>query len=412
MSLDLSPDGRTIVFDLLGDLYTLPITGGTATRVTSGQAMDAQPHWSPDGTSIVYVSDRHGADNLWLANADGSNARPLTREENRTFVSPTWTPDGKYVVVSRNGAGAGYNLFLYHRDGGTGVQLTGTGTTGPAAPAAAPAFPSNYVGAAFGPDARYVYSAVRTAAGGGYNQVTLDWQIAVYDRRTGKTFVRTQAPGSGMRPALSPDGKWLVYATRRDSLTSLRIRDLATGDERTLAPDVQRDDQESRYSRDLLPPYAFTPDSKALVVAHHGRIWRVGGRRRCADHDPVPRRSRPDDHGRDHARVRVRRLDPDRAADPQRDAVAERQAARVHGARQVVAARSRDVPDVDDRRRAGGELPAAAPHVVAGRRRVLPLLVARRSPCRLRDVERADRRRRVPRARRRAERVAGHAGAA
>jgi Tol biopolymer transport system component len=280
LSLDLSPDGKTIVFDLLGDLYTLPIAGGKATRITSGQAFDAQPHWSPDGKSIVFVSDRAGSDNLWIADGDGSHARALTREENRIFISPTWTPDGKFVVASRNGAGAGYNLFLYHKDGGgAGLQLTGA-----PAPNAAPnagggppaqTFPSNYVGAAFGSDARYVYSAVRTAAGGGYNQTSLDWQIAVVDRQTGKTFVRTQAPGSGMRPALSPDGKWLVYATRRDSLTALRLRELATGDERWLAPDVQRDDQESRYSRDLMPPYTFTPDSKALVVAHHGHIWRI-----------------------------------------------------------------------------------------------------------------------------------------
>ncbi|MDB4915636.1 MAG: WD40-like beta Propeller containing protein, partial [Gemmatimonadetes bacterium] len=270
LSLDLSPDGKTIVFDLLGDLYTLPIAGGKATRLTSGQAFDSQPHWSPDGKTIVFVSDRSGTDNLWLVNANGSGARALTREDARTFISPTWSPDGKYVVVSRNGAGAGYNLFMYHKDGGTGLQIT----TSPAANA--PFATSNYVGAAFGNDPRYIYSAVRTAAGGGYNQTSLNWQIGVYDRKTGKTFVRTQAVGSGMRPELSPDGKWLVYATRRDSLTALRIRDLATGDERWLAPNVQRDDQESRYSRDLLPPFSFTPDSKAVIIAHHGKIWHIG----------------------------------------------------------------------------------------------------------------------------------------
>src|SRR4051812_43846777 len=134
LSLDLAPDGKTIVFDLLGDLYTLPIAGGKATRITSGQAMDAQPHWSPDGKTIAFVSDRAGSDNLWLVDPDGSHARQLTREDNRTFISPTWTPDGKYVVVSRNGVGAGYNLFLYHRDGGTGLQLTGAPTAGQGAP--------------------------------------------------------------------------------------------------------------------------------------------------------------------------------------------------------------------------------------------------------------------------------------
>ena len=277
LSLDVSPDGRTIVFDLLGDLYTLPIEGGKATRITSGQAFDGQPHFSPDGNTIAFVSDRTGNDNLWLMNANGTGAHALTREDARTFISPTWTPDGKYVLVSRNGTGAGYNLFMYHRDGGTGLQLTTSPPTTPVPGAGGGnAGPSNYVGAAFGSDPRYIYSAVRTAPGGGYNQTSLNWQIAVYDRRTGKTFVRTQAVGSGMRPELSADGKWLVYATRRDSLTALKLRDLATGDERWLAPNVQRDDQESRYSRDLVPPFAFTPDSKAIVIAHHGKIWRIG----------------------------------------------------------------------------------------------------------------------------------------
>ena len=280
LSLDVSPDGKTIVFDLLGDLYTLPIAGGKATRITSGQAFDGQPHWSPDGLSIVFASDRTGSENLWLVNADGSKPRALTREEGRAFISPTWTPDGKYIVVSRNGAGAGYNLFMYNKDGGSGLQVTGntpapTPVAGGSGGGGGAFTPSNYVGAAFGKDPRYIYSAVRTAAGGGYNQVTLNWQIGVYDRKTGKTFVRTDAVGSGMRPELSPDGKWLVYATRKDSLTALRLRELATGDERWLAPNVQRDDQESRYSRDLMPPFSFTPDSKAIVIAHHGKFWRI-----------------------------------------------------------------------------------------------------------------------------------------
>jgi Tol biopolymer transport system component/imidazolonepropionase-like amidohydrolase len=277
VSLDVSPDGKTVAFDLLGDLYTIPIGGGQATRLTSGQAFDGQPHFSPDGKSIAFVSDRSGSENLWVMNANGTGAHALTREDGRTFISPIWSPDGKYVIVSRNGAAAGYSLFMYHRDGGTGLQLTPTPAATPAAGAGGGGgFPSNYVGAAIGNDPRFIYSSVRTAAGGGYNQTTLNWQIAVYDRRTGKTFVRTQAVGSGMRPELSPDGKWLVYGTRTDSNTSLRLRELATGDERVLAPSVQRDDQESRYSRDLMPPYSFTPDGKAIVIAHHGKIWRIG----------------------------------------------------------------------------------------------------------------------------------------
>src|SRR5262245_16277371 len=129
MSVDVSSDGRTLVFDLLGDLYTLPITGGTATRITSGQAFDALPRFSPDGKQVAFVSDRNGSSNLWIANADGSRPRQLSRTERFTYVSPTWAPDGRAVLVSRNNAlrnGGAFDLYLYQLDGGAGQRLTGT----------------------------------------------------------------------------------------------------------------------------------------------------------------------------------------------------------------------------------------------------------------------------------------------
>ncbi len=279
LSLDVSPDGKTIAFDLLGDLYTVPVTGGSATRITSGQAFDGQPHYSPDGKSIVFVSDRSGSDNLWVVNPDGSDVKALTRENDHGFLSPTFTPDGKYVVVSKTmtWSGSSYNLWMYHVNGGTGLQLTGSDSSGGrgAAPAGGRGGgPNNFVGPAVDPNQRYIYAAMRNG-GGGYNQTSLGWQIGMFDRENGRTFIRTDAPGSGMRPEVSPDGKWLTYATRVDSVTSLIIRDLASGDEHVLVPRIQRDDQESRFSRDLVPPYAFLPDSRSLVIAHHGHLWHV-----------------------------------------------------------------------------------------------------------------------------------------
>ena len=148
MSLDLSPDGRTIVFDLLGDLYTLPVTGGTATRITSGSGFDGQPRFAPDGKSIVFVSDRSGSENLWLVNPDGTNARALTRGNAQAFISPDFTPDGQYVVTSKSG-----DLWLYHIAGGSGLKLTGVTppATGGGGGAAAPA---NLMGASVSPDGR------------------------------------------------------------------------------------------------------------------------------------------------------------------------------------------------------------------------------------------------------------------
>ncbi|MBK7599021.1 MAG: PD40 domain-containing protein [Acidobacteria bacterium] len=78
MSLDISPDGRTILFDLLGDIYTLPITGGEAKPLLTGMAFDSQPRYSPDGRLIAFIKGRDGADNPWIANADGSGLQQLS----------------------------------------------------------------------------------------------------------------------------------------------------------------------------------------------------------------------------------------------------------------------------------------------------------------------------------------------
>lgn len=132
MSIDVSPDGETVIFDLLGDLYTLPIAGGKATRLTHGPAMDAQPRYSPDGSRLVFVSDRSGAEQLWIMSVDGNDARPVTRGDNGHYASPTWTPDGNYIVAARNVSQTAaftdaYDLYMYHVRGGTGIRIMGGG---------------------------------------------------------------------------------------------------------------------------------------------------------------------------------------------------------------------------------------------------------------------------------------------
>lgn len=198
MSLDVSPDGQTIVFDLLGDLYTVSIDGGQAGRITQGMAFDAQPRYSPDGRSIVFISDRNGSDNVWIANADGTNPRKLTSDERTFFISPEWSPDGDYVIVSKSteivARPQDFHLFLYHKDGGSGIQLTGADSSseGPRSFEA-----RAHLGATFGADSRFVYMS---ASGGGYGS----WQIAVLDRATGHLFQRTHEMASGLRPVVSP----------------------------------------------------------------------------------------------------------------------------------------------------------------------------------------------------------------
>ncbi|MGD8278642.1 MAG: amidohydrolase family protein [Gemmatimonadota bacterium] len=263
ISVDVSPDGNTIAFDLLGDLYTLPIAGGSATRITEGLAFDGQPRYSPDGTKLLFVSDRSGGDNLWTLDLATGDTAQLTKGNTNTWMSPDWTPDGKYVVASKGETRLGVvRLWMGHIDGGSGAMIHKT--------------PANLKtnGAAVSPDGRWIWYARRMNAWD-YNASFPQYQIAVYDRETGKDYTRSSRYGSAFRPTLSPDGRWLVYGSRYEDQTGLRIRDLATGEERWLVVPVVRDDMESIGDRDALPGMAFTPDSRSLIATWDGHIWRV-----------------------------------------------------------------------------------------------------------------------------------------
>jgi len=273
MSLDISRDGKTIIFELLGDLYTLPIEGGEAKLLMGGLPFDSQPRYSPDGKWLAFISDRDGGENLWLAKADGSEPRQLSKDKHSTFASPSWTPDGQFVVVSRSTdlPFAAFELWMYHVKGGAGVQITKYRSK----PDQPPDQWFNAVGAVATPDGKYLYYTHRNKGFNPYNVVFPLSQIVRRDRRTGDEDTITDAQGSAFSPMLSPDGQKLIYGTRHETETGLRIRDLATGEERWLKYPVDRDDQESLYSRDFLPCYAFTPDGKEVVVAYGGKFHRV-----------------------------------------------------------------------------------------------------------------------------------------
>jgi len=272
LSLDVSPDGEQIVFELLGDLYLLPIEGGDATSLTTGMAFDSQPRFAPDGERVVFVSDRDGTDNVWTVAIDGSDPEQLTSETGKfLFVSPEYAPDGSHVIVAKTSWGLRtHELWAYHVDGGKGIQMT--------VAAASPDTPtnqrSNTLGAVYSPDGRYLYFA-RKYGGFAYNVQFPQWQVARRDLKTGEEDYLTQAQGSAFRPRLSPDGRLLVYGTRYEHQTGLRLRNLDSGEDEWLVYPVERDEQESRHTRDLLPGYAFTPDGSAILYSVDGGIRRM-----------------------------------------------------------------------------------------------------------------------------------------
>jgi Tol biopolymer transport system component/imidazolonepropionase-like amidohydrolase len=268
MALDVSPDGRTIVFGLLGDLYTLPIGGGTAKRLTSGMAWDHQPRFSPDGKRIAFTSDRSGTENVWMMNADGSNPRPVTREANRFSNSPAWSPDGQWIVVRRRLTDVSslgtVEVWMYSVLGGSGVQITKKLEWGDANEPA------------FSPDGRYVYFSGRPQRFQYDRNVYQGiWQIRRFDRVTGRIVTLTDGPGGSAHAAFSPDGRTLSFVRRVRAKTVLFLYDLATGRERALWDGLSNDNMEGFAWTGTYPNYAWTPDGRAIVVYANGGFARV-----------------------------------------------------------------------------------------------------------------------------------------
>lgn len=260
MSLDISPDGKTIAFDFLGDIFTMPITGGKPVQFTKGLAFDTHPKFSPDGSKLLFVSDRSGGENIWWFAMDKTDSLQVTKGNTDHYQSAEWSPDGNYIIGSRGTRNL--KLWMFHKDGGSGAQLISK--------------PDNLktIEPAFGPNNRYVWFAQRNAAWN-YNAQLPQYQLAVYDRDNGEVEVKTFRYGSAFSPTLSPNGKYLVYGSRYNDQTGLILRDLQNGDETWLAYPVQRDEQESIAPLGVLPAMSFTPDSKELVASYGGKFYRI-----------------------------------------------------------------------------------------------------------------------------------------
>lgn len=285
MNVDVSPDGTRLVFDLLGDLYTLPIAGGEATALTSGLAWDMQPRFSPDGQWIAFTSDRGGGDNIWVIRAGAtdqqsardSGLRQITSEEFRLLNSPVWSPDGRHIAArkhfsSRRSLGAG-EIWLYAVGGmdaglADGVQLT-----------VKPTDQKDLGEPAFSPDGRYIYYSWDATPGGAF-EYNKDSNGQIYiisrlDRVKGETESWVTGPGGAVRPTPSPDGTRLAFVRRDRFQTGLYVQDVASGEVRKLNDSLERDMQETWAIHGVYPGMAWTPDSKSIVYYAHGRLHRI-----------------------------------------------------------------------------------------------------------------------------------------
>lgn len=118
----ISPDGKTIAFSWQGDIWTVPSTGGHASRLTVHPAIDSNPHWTPDGKRIVFSSTRYGSPDVFVMNADGSDIKRLTFDSGQEIPTAV-SPDGRFVYGSTSDFGP-WDCFRVSIDGGGVTRLT------------------------------------------------------------------------------------------------------------------------------------------------------------------------------------------------------------------------------------------------------------------------------------------------
>ena len=273
------PNRRLVAFDMLGDIYVMPISGGTPTRIAEGLSYEQQPRWSPDGSRLAFVSDRGGGDNIWLMNADGSSKKQLTKEDFRLLNQPSWSPDGRYIVAKKHfttarSLGTG-EVWLYHVDGGSGVQLVKRENEKHQKELGEPTF---------SPDGQYVYFT-RNITPGAIFQYAQDsngalFAIDRYEMDSGETHRVTGGNGGAVRPTPSPDGKYLAFVRRERAKSKLYVRDLASGNERKIYDALDQDMQETWAVTGVYPNMDWTADSREVVFWAGGWHAVLGEERR------------------------------------------------------------------------------------------------------------------------------------
>lgn len=272
MNLDLSPDGKEIVFDLLGDIYIMPVDGGTAKVLCSGLPYELQPRFSPDGQWISFTSDREGGDNIYIMRKDGSDVKAVTKEDFRLLNNAVWTPDGKYIIARKHftgtrSAGAG-EMWMYHTAGGNGIQLTKRKND-----------QMDVNEPVVSPDGKYLYFS-EDMSPGNYFEYNKDpnqqiYVIRRYDLQTGKLENIITGAGSALRPQVSHKGDKIAFIRRVRGESVLWMYDTETGDEWPVYSGLSKDQQETWAIFGTYPGYAWSPDDAYIYIWSKGKIQKI-----------------------------------------------------------------------------------------------------------------------------------------
>jgi dipeptidyl aminopeptidase/acylaminoacyl peptidase len=171
------------------NIWRVPLLGpahaGVATKFIASTREDTVPQYSPDGSKIVFTSNRTGQHEVWVCASDGSNAVQLTSLHAGTTGSPHWSPDGKQIVFDSTIEGR-FQIYTINAAGGSPRRLT--------------SHRSDNAVASYSRDGRFIYFSSNRAGG---------WQVFKMLAEGGEPVQITQHGGRG--PLESPDRKFIFY---------------------------------------------------------------------------------------------------------------------------------------------------------------------------------------------------------
>ncbi|MGC2237472.1 MAG: DPP IV N-terminal domain-containing protein [Pyrinomonadaceae bacterium] len=204
-----SPDGSNIIFSTDRDgnheIYRMNTDGSNPVRLTNNAAADFSPYYSPDGTKIVFVSTRDGGNEIYKMNADGSNPVRLTNNAS-SDSQPAFSPDGQKIVYVSNSTGQA-KIWTMSADGSNQQALPDSF-----------GFAPSYERPSYSPDGSKIIFGYTPDSG---TQVAAIWTMNPDGTN------RVQFPASGRSPSYSPDGKKVAYTCCQFDNTN-RLRTINT----------------------------------------------------------------------------------------------------------------------------------------------------------------------------------------